>query len=110
MLPSIARRMGCSAVAKKKQKGGGKSQARSLVQQAEYDVSLPKELLDRARRDVKRERYLTPFKVHQKYNVSLSTARKLLRALEEEGVIVKFTANRRSPVYVPKEKMPEVKF
>jgi small subunit ribosomal protein S25e len=98
-------------MAKKKDKGAGsKGQARSLVQQAEYDVSLPQELLERARRDVKREKYLTPFKVHQKYNVSLSTARKLLKTLEEEGVLVKFTANRRSPVYVPKEKAPELNF
>jgi len=97
-------------MAKKKAKGGPAKQARSAVKQAEYDVSLPDELLERARKEVRREKYLTPFKVHQKYNVSLSTARKLLRALEEEGVLIKFTANRRSPIYVPKEKVPKLTF
>ncbi|MCE4627663.1 MAG: 30S ribosomal protein S25e [Desulfurococcales archaeon] len=97
-------------MAKKKGKGAQQKQARSLVKQAEYDVSLAPELLERARRDIKREKYLTPFKVHQKYNVSLSTARKLLKALEEEGLIVKFTPNRRSPIYVPKEKLPKLTF
>ncbi len=97
-------------MAKKKAKVAAQKQARSAVKQAEYDVSLPEELVERARRDVRRERYLTPFKVHQKYNVSLSTARKLLRRLEEEGVLVKFTANRRSPIYVPKEKAPKLAF
>ncbi len=93
-------------MAKKKKESTKQSKARSIVQQAEYDVSLPKELIERAKRDVKREKYLTPFKLHQKYNISLSTARKLLKALEEEGVIIKFTSNRRSPVYVPKESNP----
>ncbi len=98
-------------MAKKKKKDTGKqSKGRSIVQQAEYDVSLPKELVERAKRDIKREKYLTPFKVHQKYNISLSTARKLLRALEEEGVLVKFSANRRSPVYVPTESAPTKTF
>lgn len=96
----------------KKGKGAakGKAQARSLVEQAEYDVSLPEELVERAKRDLRREKYLTPFRVHQKYNVSLTTARKLLRRLEEEGLIVKFSSNRRSPVYVPRDRMPEIKF
>ncbi len=98
-------------MAKKKQKGGpSKGVARGLVEQAEYDVSLPEELVERAKRDLKREKYLTPFKVHQKYSVSLSTARKLLRRLEEEGLVVKFTPNRRSPIYIPKDKVPELTF
>lgn len=95
-------------MAKKKKGGGGEEKkGRSIVVQAEYDVSVPKELLERARRDAKRERYLTPWTVSQKYNVSLSTARKLLRMLEEEGVIVRFSGSRRAPVYLPKEKALE---
>ena len=100
-------------MAKKKAKGkagAGKAQARTMVQQAEYDVSLPEELVERAKRDFRREKYLTPFRVHQKYSISLTTARKLLKKLEEEGVLVKFTANRRSPIYVPREKAPEITF
>ncbi len=99
----------CRVVAKGKGKGKGeqKKQARSAVTQAMYDVSVPPELLERAKRDAKREKYLTPFTVAQKYNVSISTARKLLRMLAEEGVIVYFSRSRRSPVYVPAEKARE---
>ncbi len=97
-----------------KDKGGkgqgkqGKSvKARSAVEQARYDVSLPQELLDRARRDAERERYMTPYRVAQKYNVTISTARKILYALEEEGVLVRFTRNRRSPIFIHKSKLVE---
>lgn len=93
---------------KEKGKGEGKGKARSLVEQAKYDVSLPPELLERAKKDLKREKYLTPLKLSQKYNVTLSTARKILRALEEEGLIVKFGASRRAPVYVPADKAREL--
>ena len=95
-------------MAKKKkgeEKGGGKG--RSVVEQAIYDVSLPPELLERAKKDIRREKYLTPYKIAQKYSVTISTARKLIKALEEEGLIVKFSGSRRSPVYVPREKLPE---
>lgn len=91
----------------KKKKGGGEEKGRSIVAQAEYDVSVPQELLEKARRELRRERYLTPWTVSQKYSVSLSTARKLLRMLEEEGVIVRFSGSRRSPVYLPREKALE---
>ncbi|MCE4602915.1 MAG: 30S ribosomal protein S25e [Desulfurococcales archaeon] len=92
-------------MAKQKQ-GKGKGVSRSLTEQARYDVSVPEELLKRARRDLARESYVTPFKVSQRYNVTISTARKVLRMLEEEGTLVLFTPNRRSPVYVPKDKLP----
>ncbi len=90
---------------KKKGEGKGKSgPARSLVEQARYNVSLPPELLERAKRDLKREKYLTPLRLAEKYSVTLSTARKILKALEEEGLIVKFGSSRRAPVYLPADK------
>ncbi|MEB3773735.1 MAG: 30S ribosomal protein S25e [Desulfurococcales archaeon] len=85
---------------------GGKGPTRSLAEQARYDVSVPQELINRAKRDLVREQYLTPFKVAQRYNVTISTARKVLKMLEAEGVLVLFTPNRRSPVYVPRDKVP----
>ncbi len=97
----------------KKTKGKSGSPAgrtRSLVTQAEYDVSLPKELLDRAKRDLRKEKYITPYRLSQKYNVTLSTARKIINALVEEGLIVKFGGTRRTPIYVPKDKAPERQF
>ncbi len=92
-------------MAKQKGKGGGKArEARSTVQQAAYDVGLPKELLDKVRGDLRREKYLTPFKVSQRYDVSLSTAKRILKALEEEGLVLRVGGTRRSPIYVPKGK------
>ncbi len=98
-------------MAKKNVKGKQQaSKGRSLVTQAEYDVSLPKELLERAKKDLRREKYLTPYRLSQKYNVTLSTARKIIRALEEEGLIVRFGGSRRTPVYVPASKAPSRTF
>lgn len=89
-------------------KGEGKGKARSIVEQARYDVSLPPELLERAKKDLKRTKYLTPLRLSQRYNVTISTARKIIRALEEEGLIVKFGSSRRAPVYVPADKAREL--
>jgi len=85
---------------------GGKGPSRSLAEQARYDVSVPQELIMRARRDLLKEQYLTPFKVAQRYNVTISTARKILKMLEAEGELVLFTPNRRSPIYIPRDKVP----
>ncbi len=87
-------------------KGGKKAGVRSLAEQARYDVSVPVELVERAKKELVRDRYLTPFRVAQRYNVTLSTARKLLRILEEEGLVVLFTRNRRSPLYLPRDRVP----
>jgi len=92
-------------VAKQKGKGGGKGrEARSTVQQAAYDVGLPEEILSKVRGDLRRERYLTPFKVAQRYDVSVSTAKRILKALEEEGLLRRVGGTRRTPIYVPKGK------
>ena len=88
----------------KQKKGAEKKEARGTVKQAAYDVGLPVEILEEVRKGLKRESYLTPFKVAQRYNVSLSTAKRVLRALEEEGLVVRSSGTRRSPVFVPKGK------
>ena len=84
---------------KKKQQTAAK--ARSITDQAMYNVSVPDALLSRAEKDLVREAYMTPYTVAQKYNVTISTARKLLKMLEEKGVLKLYSKSRRSPVYVP---------
>lgn len=84
---------------KKKQQAPQK--ARSITDQAMYNVSVPDALLVRAEKDLVREVYMTPYTVAQRYNVTISTARKLLRMLAEKGVLKLYSRNRRSPVYVP---------
>lgn len=77
--------------------------SRSITQQALYEAHAPRELVDRVRRDIKRRQfdYLTPYMLSEKYTVTISTAKKILKELLEEGEIKLFSAGRRSPVYVP---------
>jgi small subunit ribosomal protein S25e len=68
------------------------------------DPLVPKELIERAKRDLRRESHLTPFRLAQRYDVTISVAKKILKILEEEGLIVRVGGTRRSPIYVPKGK------
>ena len=77
---------------------------RGIVAQAFYDVSLPKELVEKMLKDVSHEKYLTPYVIHERYGISLSTARKALKTLAEKGVLKLYSKSRRSPVYIPVEK------
>lgn len=77
---------------------------RGIVQQALYDVSVQQELLDRIARDAARQKFLTPYMVHERYGVSMTTARKALRMLAENGVLKLHMSGRRTPIYVPAEK------
>ncbi|BAN91023.1 30S ribosomal protein S25e [Aeropyrum camini] len=63
-------------------------------------------LVAQARREVEREKWVTPHKLAQKMGIKVSIARRVLRILEEEGVLVLFTRNRRSPLYLPKKRVP----
>ena len=90
-------------MAKKKKQAAQVQKARSATEQAVYNVAVPAELVKRAEKEFPKESYWTPFKVAQKYNMTLSSARKLLKIMEEKGVIALYTRNRRSPVYVPRK-------
>jgi len=68
------------------------------------DPLVPEELVEKARGDLRRESHLTPFTLAQRYDVTISVAKKILRILEEEGLIVRVGGTRRSPIYVPKGK------
>lgn len=76
---------------------------RSIVKQALYDAHATDELVNRVKKDVKRGQYsyLTPYLVSERYSISISTAKKILRVLLDEGVINMFSSGRRSPIYVP---------
>lgn len=74
---------------------------RGIVQQAYYDVGLPEELVMRVEREARSASYLTPYLVHSKYGISMTTARRILRELEKRGVLKLYSPGRRSPIYVP---------
>jgi len=88
---------------KQKKEEKQQTSSRTIVQQAEMDVSVPAELLKRAEREVKGMDYITPFSLAQKLSVSLSTAKKILRMLEESKAVELVSRSRRSPLYVPKK-------
>ncbi|MCE4614251.1 MAG: 30S ribosomal protein S25e [Desulfurococcales archaeon] len=90
-------------MAKKKKQSSQPQKARSMTEQAMYNVAVPEELIKRAEKEFPKESYWTPFKVAQKYNLTLSSAKKLLRIMEEKGVVALYTPNKRSPVYVPEK-------
>ncbi|MEM0021304.1 MAG: hypothetical protein QW039_02475 [Fervidicoccaceae archaeon] len=85
---------------KKEEKG---QTGRSAIQQAEMNVSAPTELIRRAEREVKGMEYITPFSLAQKLGVSLSTSKKILKALEQNKLIEAVNRNRRSPIYISKK-------
>jgi len=88
---------------KQKKEEKQQTSSRTIVQQAEVDVSVPAELLKRAEREVKGMDYITPFSLAQKLSVSLSTAKKILRMLEESKAVELVSRSRRSPLFVPKK-------
>ncbi len=89
----------------KQKKGKKESYAekgqRGIVQQAFYDVGLPEELVKRVEREARNASYLTPYLIHSRYGVSLTTARRVLRELEKRGVLKLYSPGRRVPIYVP---------
>lgn len=88
---------------KQKKEEKQQSSSRSIMQQAEMNVSVPADLFRRAEREVKSMDYITPFSLAQKLSVSLSTARKILKMLEQSKAVEIVSRNRRSPIYVPKK-------
>lgn len=89
-----------------RKKGGPQEQAARRGGEEELVVEVTPQLVERAKRELAREKWLTPYKVAQRYGITVSLAKVLLRELEEQGVLVLFSRNRRAPVYLPKEKAP----
>lgn len=67
------------------------------------ETGLSQDLIEKARVELVKEKFLTPFRVAQRYGVKISTARRLLRILAEEGLLVLVAGNRRSRVYVARK-------
>ena len=64
-------------------------------------VEVPESLYKRIARDVQREKLVTPYMLAEKYNMTVSLAKKVLRRLESEGYVKLYARNRRAPIYVP---------
>jgi len=70
---------------------------------AMVETGLSSDLIDKARVELAKEKFVTLFRVAQRYGIKVSTARRLLRILVEEGVLTLLSGNRRSRIYVPKQ-------
>ncbi len=79
------------------------------VKYARADVMLPEDVLERAKRELARGRYHTPYRVAQRYGITISAAKKILEALVREGVLVRYSGTRRTPIYLPKDRVPAFK-
>jgi small subunit ribosomal protein S25e len=88
------------------------SKVRVLSAKEERKAETPEEiekLVEKAKKDLAKVRYITPFKLSQRYGISYGSAKKILKRLEEEGVLVRYSGTRRSPIYVPVGKEPAFK-
>jgi len=66
-------------------------------------------LLERAKKEVPKMKYVTPYRLSKRYDITFSMAKKILRILESEGLIVRYSGTRRTPIYVPASKEVKVK-
>ncbi len=67
----------------------------------EYTVVIPEQLYKRIAREIVREKLITPYMLAEKYNMTISLAKRVLRRLEAEGKVKLYAKNRRAPIYVP---------
>ncbi len=70
----------------------------------EYTAFVPEDLYKRIVREIRREKYLTPYILAEKYSMTLSLAKRVLRRLEAEGLVELYSPNRRASIYLVKAK------
>lgn len=57
--------------------------------------------IDAIFKEVSRLPYITPFIVHSQYGLKISEAKRVLKAMEEQGLVRLVGASRRVKIYVP---------
>jgi small subunit ribosomal protein S25e len=68
----------------------------------EFTAFVPENLMKRIKREIVREKFVTPYMLAEKYNMTMSLAKKVLRRLEQEGIVELYARSRRAPIYVIK--------
>jgi small subunit ribosomal protein S25e len=74
---------------------------RDPAKEVELDPRITGEVLEKALKELPREKTLTPFKVSTRLGIPISSAKRILRLLESKGVIRLYSQSRRNPIYVP---------
>jgi len=70
----------------------------------EFTAFVPENVVKRIARDIAREKFVTPYMIAERYSMTISLAKQVLRRLEREGVVELYARNRRAPIYVPKRR------
>ncbi|MCD6358064.1 MAG: 30S ribosomal protein S25e [Thermoprotei archaeon] len=76
-------------------------------EEGRFELQLTKEgrvsqaSVDAVSREVVKWPYVTPYQVSSRFGVKISTAKRILKRLEEQGVLKLVDANRRVRIYVP---------
>jgi small subunit ribosomal protein S25e len=90
-------------VSKEVEKKPGK-QAKAKEEKKQVSAfEISPELLAKVKKDLSKVNYITPSKLASNYSIAISTARKLLKQLEKEGVLKLYSPSRRNPIYIPKQ-------
>ena len=69
----------------------------------EYTAFVPENLYKRIARDIRREKFVTPYMIAEKYSMTVSLAKQVLRRLEREGLVELYSPSRRAPIYLVKQ-------
>ncbi len=68
----------------------------------EFTAFVPENVYKRIARDIRREKYVTPYMIAEKYSMTISLAKQVLRRLEKEGIVELYSPSRRAPLYIVK--------
>lgn len=69
----------------------------------QFTAFVPDGLVRRIAREIRREKFVTPYMVSERYSMTMSLARQVLKRLEKEGVVERYAPNRRAPIYLVKQ-------
>ena len=83
----------------------GKGKKKDDKKKVEMEFNAQGELtdisVDHIIKDIKKMKYITPYILHTRFGLKISRAKKVLRQLEEQGVVKAYDKNHRVPIYVP---------
>ncbi|MEN2999150.1 MAG: hypothetical protein ABDH61_01025 [Acidilobaceae archaeon] len=88
--------------APKKAKKQEKVELKPEYLQAQLETNLSQEILTKAKAELPKEKYVTPYKVAQKYGIKVSAAKRLMKILASEEVLARSGGNRRTPIFSPR--------
>ena len=87
--------------ARREGKGKKKEEKKKVEMKLNAQGELTEVSIDHIVKDIKKMKYITPFVLYTRFGIKISRAKKVLKQLEEQGVIRAYDKNHRVPIYVP---------